>query len=326
MVDANESSESEPGPDVATTGRGSPVIQARSLSYWYGSVIGINDVSLDIGSGVTGLLGPNGAGKSTLLKVITGQLRPTTGAVRIGGDPVWNNAEVFRRLGVVPEHDAFYREMTGLEFVTYLTRLQGFDADAAERLAERAIDTVGLNDDRDREVTEYSKGMRQRLKFAQALAHDPEVVVLDEPLNGTDPVGRRAMIDLVQQLGDDDKTVLVSSHVLEEVEQMTSEILLIHKGRVLAHGDIHEIRELIDEHPHSILVMCDRPRPFAATLVKHDDVAGVDFVDGGFRVATRDPNACYDRIPRMALQHGFDLQTMRSPDNDLSAVFRYLIE
>jgi len=315
-----------PGEGVAATGGSSTTIEGRDLSYWYGSVIGINDVSLEIGPGVTGLLGPNGAGKSTLLKLLTGQLEPTTGSVRIDGEPVWNNPEVFRRLGVVPEHDAFYPEMSGLEFVTYLTRLQGFEASGAERLAERVLETVGLTEDRARPITEYSKGMRQRLKFAQALAHDPEVVVLDEPLNGTDPVGRRDLIELVRQLGADDKTVLVSSHVLEEVEQMTSEIVLIHKGHILADGRIHEIRQLIDEHPHSILVLCDRPRAFAAALAEFDDVVRLEFVDGGFRVATRSPDACYDRIPRMALEHEFGLQTMRSPDNDLSAVFRYLID
>lgn len=321
-----ERTEGDEGIEVAKTGGTPPTLRGRRLSYWYGSVIGINDISVDIGAGVTGLLGPNGAGKSTLLKVLTGQLRPSTGVVTMQGEPLWNNAEAFQKMGLVPEQDAFYWEMTGLEFVTYLTRLQGFDEEDAAALAGGAIETVGLTDDRARPVSEYSKGMRQRLKCAQAIAHDPEVVVLDEPLNGTDPVGRHAMIELIRELGDRGKTVLVSSHVLDEVERMTSEILLIHKGRVLAEGNIYEIRELIDEHPHSILVMCDQPRAFAGDLLSFDDIVQIEFLEGGFRVATSDPNACYDRIPKLALDRNYDLRSMSSPDNDLSAVFQYLVE
>ena len=311
---------------VAHTGGERAVISARRLSYWYGDVIGINEISLDIGPGVTGLLGPNGAGKSTLMKVLTGQLKPATGTAKIDGEPVWNNSAVFARIGLVPEQDAFYEEMTGLEFVTYLTRLQGFAASQAAELAGRAIETVGLEEEGDRRISEYSKGMRQRVKFAQALAHDPEVVFLDEPLNGTDPVGRHHLIELVQKLGEQQKTVLVSSHVLEEVERMTSDILMIHKGRVLADGNIYEIRELIDEHPHTIYVDCDRPRDFARELTRFEDVVSIEFIDDGFRVATRSPNDCYDRIPRLALEGDYRLRGMTSPDNDLDAVFRYLVE
>ena len=311
---------------VARTGGDSVVISARRLSYWYGDVIGINEISLDIGPGVTGLLGPNGAGKSTLMKVLTGQLKAGTGRVRIHGEPVWNNAGVFENVGLVPEQDSFYEEMTGREFVTYLTRLQGYSEEHARALADRAIQTVGLTEDRDRPVSEYSKGMRQRIKFAQALAHEPDVVFLDEPLNGTDPVGRHHLIELVKELGEQGKTVLVSSHVLDEVERMTSDILLIHKGRVLADGNIYAIRELIDEHPHSIYIDCDRPREFARDLMAFDDVVSVEFVDGGFRVATEQPSDCYDRIPKLALKQGYRLRGMTSPDNNLNAVFRYLVE
>jgi ABC-2 type transport system ATP-binding protein len=316
-------SEDEQG--IARTGRDPTVLSARRLSYWYGDVIGINEISLDIGPGVTGLLGPNGAGKSTLMKVLTGQLQPSTGRAEIRGEPVWNNARAFAEIGLVPEQDSFYEEMTGREFVTYLTRLQGFAEKQARSLADRAIEEVGLTDSRDRPISEYSKGMRQRIKFAQALAHDPEVVFLDEPLNGTDPVGRHHLIDLVRELGDQDKTVVVSSHILEEIERMTSDILLIHKGRVLADGNIYEIRELIDEHPHTIYVDCDEPRAFARELLDFEDIVRVEFTDGGFRVATRDPNACYERLPRLALDRGFQLHGMTSPDNDLNAVFRYLV-
>ena len=311
---------------VARTGSSPPVISARSLSYWYGEVIGINEISVDIGPGVTGLLGPNGAGKSTLLKVLTGQLKPGTGTVQINDQPVWNHAETFADIGFVPEQDSFYEEMTGRQFVTYLTRLQGYPESGARTLADRAIETVGLTDERDRPISEYSKGMRQRIKFAQAIAHQPDVIFLDEPLNGTDPVGRHHLIELVKKLGDEGKTVLVSSHILEEIERMTSDILLIHKGRVLADGNIYEIRELIDEHPHTIYIDCEKPREFARVLLEYDDVIRVEVLDGGCRIATREPNDCYDRIPRLAIAHDVGLHGFHSPDNDLNAVFRYLVD
>jgi ABC-2 type transport system ATP-binding protein len=313
------------GRTIARVGGEQIVISARRLSYWYGQVIGINDISLDIGQGVVGLLGPNGAGKSTLFKVITGQLRPRTGTVAIFGQKVWNNPSVFSQIGFVPEQDAFYEEMTGRQFVTYLTRLQGFAAPDAARLADEAIAQVDLQAQADRSIQEYSKGMRQRIKIAQALAHKPRVLFLDEPLTGTDPVGRRHIIDLIKKLGDDGVCVLVSSHILHEVEQMTSDILLINKGRILAEGNVLRIREMIDEHPHTIFVGCDAPRKLAALLASHDDILRIEFVEGGFRVATSTPDACYRRIPKLALDHGIKLQRMTSPDNNLTAVFQYLV-
>ncbi|MFW5968091.1 MAG: ABC transporter ATP-binding protein, partial [Persicimonas sp.] len=289
-------------------------------------VIGVNDISLDIGPGVTGLLGPNGAGKSTLLKILSGQLRPSTGTARIYGERIWNNPKIFAKVGLVPEQDAFYERMSGEQFVTYLSRLQGYSAEEASRLANETIELVDLSDDKHRPIGEYSKGMRQRIKLAQALAHDPEILFLDEPLTGTDPVGRHKMIELVRRLGEEGKTIIVSSHVLHEVEQMTRDILLINKGRVLAEGNIYRIRELIDEHPHSIFVDCDQPRRFAALLVDYDDVVSVDFDEDGFRFATRDPDAAYDRLPRLATEHDVELRAFMSPDNNLTSVFEYLVE
>jgi ABC-2 type transport system ATP-binding protein len=311
---------------IPTTGGDPKTIQVRKASYWYDDVIGINDLSVDIGPGVTGLLGPNGAGKSTLMKVISGQLSPRTGEVRINERPLAGNPEVFADVGFVPEFDAFWRGMSGREFVVYLTRLHGFETSEAESAADRAIERVGLTDDADRAVAEYSKGMRQRIKVAQALAHEPSCLLLDEPLNGTDPVGRRHIIDLIRELGAAGTTVVVSSHVLHEIEQMTDEVILIHSGRVLADGHIQEIRDLIDEHPHTIHVDCDRPRELAAELVGFDDVVRLELADDHVRVATRDPAACYDRIPRLTLQHDFGFQGMTSPDNDLDAVFQYLVD
>lgn len=312
---------------TATLGTGEPVIRVHNLSLWYGSVIGVNNISVNIGQGVVGLLGPNGAGKSTLFKCITGQLQPNTGHVRIFEQPVWNNHAIFSRVGFVPEQDAFYETMTGLEFVTYLTRLQGFGAKQARERALRTLELVSLADKQDVPIGEYSKGMRQRTKIAQALAHDPDVLFLDEPLAGTDPVGRRAIIDLVVDLGKQGKTILVSSHVLHEVEEMTSQIMLINKGRVLAEGDVYQIRDLIDEQPHTIRVGCEHPRRFGALLVEHEDVLQVRF-DGAsdLELRTHEPDACYTRILDVAFEHDILIKSIHSPDNNLMAVFNYLIK
>jgi ABC-2 type transport system ATP-binding protein len=311
---------------VARVGGDPVVISARRISMWYGQVIGINDVSLDIGPGVTGLLGPNGAGKSTLLKVMSGQLRPSTGSVAVFGEPLWGNPSIFSRIGLVPEQDSFYEKMSGEEFIVYLTRLQGFSKSQAEKIADETIETVGLTNDKHRAIEEYSKGMRQRIKIAQALAHDPDVLFLDEPLTGTDPVGRRQVIDLIKELGDAGKTIIVSSHVLHEVEQMTKEILLINKGRVLAEGNLHRIRELIDEHPHSIFIDSDQPRKFAALLAEYDDVVSIQFEKKGIRISTREPDEAYSRIPKIALENDIKLHGMMSPDNNLMSVFNYLVQ
>lgn len=312
-------------PKIPHVGGEGAVIAARRLSLWYGQVIGINDITIDIGPGVLGLLGPNGAGKSTFLKVVTGQLRPTTGNVAIFGEIIWNNRGVMSKLGFVPEQDAFYEEMTGREFVTYLTRLQGYGKDDAQSLADKAIETVDLTSKRDQMIREYSKGMRQRIKIAQALAHDPEILVLDEPLAGTDPVGRRHIIQLIRSFGEAGKTVLVSSHILNEVEQMTSDILLINKGRIVADGNIYRIREMIDEHPHTIHIGTDQPRAFASKLATEEDIVSIQFSEGGFQVSTTAPDACYARIPKLAIEHNYEIHRLTSPDNNLTAVFEYLV-
>ncbi len=301
------------------------VISARRVSLWYGAVIGVNNISLDIGPGVTGLLGPNGAGKSTLLKCLTGQLRPKTGAVTLFGQPIWRNAGVFARVGMVPEQDAFYEEMSARQFVSYLTQLQGFSAADALKLADEALERLSLTSRRDDPIKSFSKGMRQRVKIAQAIAHQPDVLFMDEPLTGTDPIGRRHIIELIQELGAQGKTVVVSSHVLHEVEQMTQTILMINRGRLIADGNVYHIREMIDAHPHTIMVDCDAPRELAALLVAAQDVVSVTFNERGFQVATRDPDACYTRIPKLALEHNIALRRMTSPDNNLMAVFRYLV-
>ena len=301
-------------------------IKTVKLSRWYGEVIALTDVSLEIGPGVTGLLGPNGAGKSTLMKILTGQLKPSNGGVLVYGQPVWNNPDVLRRVGLCPEHDAFYEDMTARAFVTYMLQLHGYTAADADKLACDALEIVDLTARRDDPIRTFSKGMRQRTKLAQAIAHSPDVLFLDEPLTGTDPVGRRRIIDLILEQGDRGATVVVSSHVLHEVEAMTSNILLINKGRVIADGDVFAIRDMIDGHPHLIFVDADKPRELAKLMTPFEDVTSIYFDEGGIRVATRDPNACYRRIPELAIAHNIEIRRLTSPDNNLAAVFRYLTE
>ncbi len=323
--DSKEKSKKTGRKEIPKVGTGDVVIAARRLSLWYGQIIGINDITLDIGSGVLGLLGPNGAGKSTFLKVMTGQLQPSTGNVAVHGKIIWNNPDVMSKIGFVPEQDAFYEDMTGREFVTYLTQLQGYPKAEAEKLADEAIEAVTLSDQAHRRIREYSKGMRQRIKIAQALAHKPEILFLDEPLAGTDPVGRRHIINLIRGLGEEGRTVVVSSHILHEVEQMTNNIVLINKGRVVADGNIYRIREMIDEHPHTIFVDCDKPREFAAIMAKFDDVVSMEFATGGVHIATSAPDECYSRIPQLALEQGISIRRITSPDNNLMSVFKYLV-
>ena len=304
-----------------------PVVAADRVSKWYGQVIGLNDVSVEVGSGVTGLLGPNGAGKSTFLKLITGQLKPSKGAVRVLGEPVWGNPGLFFRIGFCPEQDSFYERMTGLEWVTALTRLNGLSDTDATDAARRALDTVDLLDAANKKIGAYSKGMRQRVKLAQAVVHDPELLLLDEPLAGMDPIGRRKMIRLIKNWARAGKSVLVSSHILHEIEAMTSTILLINNGRILAEGNIHTIRDLIDEHPHKVKIRASDPRGMARGFLSHDDVISLQFEDGAVVVETAKPDAFYGRLTEMAATGAMgEVYEVSSPDDNLQAVFEYLVK
>jgi ABC-2 type transport system ATP-binding protein len=301
-------------------------IRADKLSKWYGNVLGLSDVTLDIEPGITGLLGPNGAGKSTFMKLLTGQLRPSIGGVTVDGRPVWNNTALFSRFGFCPEPDAFYEDMTGWDFLFQLLRLSGGSRGEAAARAERALAIVELSKDKDRLVRGYSRGMRQRLKFAQAIAHEPDILVLDEPLNGLDPLSKRKLIKLIKEFKAQGKTIIVSSHVLPEIEALTRSIILIHQGKILAQGDIHYIRDLIDGHPHIVAVKCDRPRDLAARLVSEEAVVDLRFAEGGTIVLeTRQRDRLYGLLPRLAVETGLDIEEITSPDDNLQAVFDYLI-
>ena len=305
-----------------------PIVATDHLSKWYGQVIGLNDVTLTIGRGVTGLLGPNGAGKSTLLKLLTGQLKPSKGAVRILGEPVWGNAAIYLRMGVCPEQDAFYDRMTGHEWVTSLLRLQGFGEREAVDTAFSALEQVDLKDAANKRIGAYSKGMRQRVKLAQAIAHSPELLILDEPLSGMDPLARRKTIRMLRNWAADGRNVIVSSHILHEVEALTSDILLMHHGRVLAEGNVHQIRDLIDEHPHTVCMRTNQPRALAKRLVDNEDVLSVRFEEDAVLIQTAKPDAFYARLTEMAASGNgsADIYELTSPDDNLQAVFEYLVK
>jgi ABC-2 type transport system ATP-binding protein len=304
-----------------------PVVHADHVSKWYGQVIGLNDVSVSIPRGVTGLLGPNGAGKSTLLKLMTGQLKPSKGAIRVLGEPIWRNPALFFRIGFCPEQDAFYDRMTGLEWVTALVRLNGLGEKEAGDASRRALAAVDLSDAADKKIGAYSKGMRQRVKLAQAIVHDPQLLILDEPLSGMDPIGRRRTIRMIKEWARAGKSLIVSSHILHEIEAMTSNILLINNGRILAEGNVHRIRELIDEHPHTVNVKSADPRALARRFLEYDDVLSLRFEGGAVVVETAKPDEFYTRLTDMAAREEIaPIEELTSPDDNLQAVFQYLVK
>ncbi|MFQ6042158.1 MAG: ABC transporter ATP-binding protein [Candidatus Poribacteria bacterium] len=304
------------------------VIEMANLSKWYGQVIGVNDITLSIKPGVTGLLGPNGAGKTTLLKLMAGQLKPSRGNLTVFGEPVWNNPKLYHRIGFCPEQDAFYDRMSGFQFVFNLALLTGYSRSESEARAVEAIKLVDMLDAKDKKIGAYSKGMRQRIKLAQALVHEPELLFLDEPLSGMDAIIRPETINLIKELSAKGKTVIVSSHILHEIEAMTNNILLINHGRILAEGDVHEIRELIDEHPHNVYISCDKPRLLASILINYEDVVSVKFdaVGSGIVIETIKPEDFYSRLPSIILENDIKVKNLHSPDDNLQAVFQYLVK
>lgn len=303
---------------------GGPSVTLNAVSKWYGDVLAVNEVSGEFGPGVTGLLGPNGAGKSTLLKVITGMLEPSLGRVELLGEAPFDNARVMRRVGLVPEQDAIYPGATARQMVTYLTRLQGYSAGDARSRAESALVRVGLEQAMDRPVQGYSKGMRQRMKLAQALTGEPEVLILDEPMNGLDPLARRDMASLIREIGERGAAVVVSSHVLHEVEAMTRRILLLDHGRVIADGTIEEIRADLADRPLSVHVECADVRAVARRVVDLEGVRRVDLAARELDVLTVRPEALFRELARLATEDAAAIRRYGPTDETLEAVFRYL--
>ena len=302
-------------------------IRAVRLSKWYGKVTALQDVSLHLEAGIWGLLGPNGSGKTTFLHCAAGLLKPSVGEVRVCGEPPFANPDVLQHLGLCPEADAMYDDLTGVEFVSALAELSGYTPADAQGRAERTLKDFGLEGAMHRRVGGYSRGMRQRAKLAQAVVHDPDVLLLDEPLTGTDPTSRQLILDEVRKRADRGALVLFSSHVLPEVEAITDQVLLIARGQVVAQGRVHEIRDLLEEHPHHIRVECDEPRRLAAEVLTVEGVVGVRFAAARtLEFATRDPDATYDAITQRAVEKDIAVSSITSPDANLEALFHYLVE
>jgi ABC-2 type transport system ATP-binding protein len=302
------------------------VVAAWGLSKWYGMVLGLNNVTFGIKRGITSILGPNGAGKSTFLKLVTGQLVPSQGRLWVLGEEVRNNPRLKARMGYCPEQDAFYHWMTGLRFVEYMARLQGMKVAEAEAAAKKVIKAVDMTADMNRKLGGYSKGMRQRIKIAQSIVHDPELVILDEPLGGTDPLARVRIIEVIRELEKAGRDILITTHVLHEVERLTENIVLIYKGRLLAQGNLHDIRDLIDRYPHTVLLLTGEPRRLGGELERLECVSSMEFMPDRLIIRTPQPEVFYRELPRILARTGITYTGLSSPDDNLNAVYKYLTE
>ena len=305
-----------------------PSLEVHDVSRWYGEVVGLSSATFQLESGVTGLLGPNGAGKSTLLKILTGQMRPSRGRVRILEQPIWGNPDLFRRVGYCPETDGLYPELNATEFLVGMLRLCGVTGEPARRRAHEVLEIVGLDPGLRKPIGAFSKGMRQRTKFAQALLLDPEVLLFDEPLNGMDPLGRQEAIELIARLGREGHTVLVSSHILHEVERMTRNIVLLHQGRVLAHGDVHEIRDLIEDRARSVRLRCSESQRLAGRLLESGAVSAVRFTEDPqvLVIETQQADVFFEQLTQLGVEDGWDIGEVQPLDDDLQSVFEYLVK
>jgi ABC-2 type transport system ATP-binding protein len=303
----------------------SDVVLAENATKRYGEVLGLNGFSASFVPGITALIGPNGAGKSTFFRLVTGQLHVDSGRISVLGRDPWAQRVRPHEVGYCPESPAAYDWMTGLEFVTYLLRLDGYDGAEAEKRAAECLTEVGLGDAYHRRIRGYSKGMRQRAKIAQALAHEPKLFLFDEPLNGLDPMGRVVLLDLFERLAREGRHVIISSHVLYEVERLTEEIVLMANGRVLAQGNVHRLREALDAHPHTIAFKTPEPRRLALAVARWDHVTSVEIESAdAVSVRTHAPDTFYRDLPALVLEEKLAIREMGSPDDNLEAVFRLL--
>lgn len=301
-------------------------IAFEDVSKFYGEILGVNRVSLSILPGVTSLVGPNGSGKTTLMNLMTGLVRPTRGRVRILGINPDAPEKLFQILGYSTQFDSFPKGLTGFQFVSSYLRLAGRDAHAAEQLAWRAIERVKLTDAAFRNVAGYSKGMRQRIRLAQALSHNPRVLVLDEPLNGLDPLARAEMIALFRSVAESGSYVIISSHILHEVDVISDQVILLSNGYVVGEGKIHSLRDEIQEHPAQILIRCDRPRDLASKMMASVRIIEVRIHDDerGLLVKTRDADGFYLMLNQLA-SNGIEIESVAPADDDVNSVYEYLI-
>jgi ABC-2 type transport system ATP-binding protein len=301
------------------------MIRVEAVSRWFGSVVAVSDVSFEILPGITGLLGPNGAGKTTLLRMMTGLAKTSSGSVTVLGQPVRNNPGLYRRIGVMSEHETVYGFMTGREFVILMARLRQVNDPGAA--ADRAIALVELEDAQHRKMDTYSRGMRQRMRLAATLVHDPEILVLDEPLNGADPRQRVHFQALLRQLAAQGRTIVLSSHILEEVEQLADTVLLIVNGKLAASGGIRAIRAALDQRPYHVKIGSSDGRRLAAQVVALPSVEAVQLdPDGSVVVLSRNVRDLQIELPRLAQQAGIGLRRVEPLDDSLESVFGYLVE
>ncbi|MEC8510675.1 MAG: ABC transporter ATP-binding protein [Planctomycetota bacterium] len=305
----------------------SAIVEAEALGRWYGEVVGLGDLTVSIEPGITGLVGPNGAGKSTFMKLMVGELRPHRGSITVLGHRPFGSRPLYRRLGFCPQQDALYEHQSGRAFVRDIMRLAGFPRKEADRRAVAAMERVGLAEAMDRKVSDYSKGMRQRTRLAQAVAHDPEIIVADEPLTGLDPIARRQTLELFRALANDGKSVILSSHVLHEVESLTDTMVLIHRGRLLAQGNVRDVRRLINKHPSRVHLKARDPRGLASRLLDEPYVNAVSLSgDGeGLLVETLDVGTFHQRFAAVAGEADAGVRSLVSDDASLEAVFDYLV-
>jgi ABC-2 type transport system ATP-binding protein len=307
-----------------------PLLLFDRVSKWYGPVIGANQVTLELRGGITGLVGGNGAGKSTLLRLATGQLRPDLGRVSVAGVDAWT-WHAKRLVGYCPDVDVFYEEMSGAKFVEAMARLCGYARSEAGDRAAAAVERVGMTGRADRKLRGYSKGMRQRIKLAQALLHDPQLLVLDEPLSGIDPIGRQEFLELFRGLAEQGKCLLISSHELEELERLTEHVVILVRGRIAAVGSVQQIRDLLDDHPLSVRIDTEEPRELAIHLLGLPEVVGVDFEGGGGEagqtlvVRARDPKRFFSDFSRLVLEENLEIARLEPLDDSAHAVLGYLL-
>lgn len=302
-----------------------PSIDVDSVSKWFGSVVAVNDVSLQVQPGITGLLGPNGAGKTTLLRMISGLAKPSEGSIKLLGQPVRGDPELYRRVGVMTEQEAVYDLFSGREFVAFSARLYGLDP--LGPAVDKAIALVGMMEASDRPLRTYSRGMRQRMRLATALVHEPELLLLDEPLSGTDPRQRLEFQHLMLELAGEGRTILISSHILEEVETLADNILLMVSGKLAASGDFHAIRAKLDEQPYNVRVVSSNARAMASALIGLDTVDSVTVNDDeALVVQSSNVTALQRSIPRIAKQQRIRLLRVEPLDESLESVFGYLVE
>jgi len=304
------------------------IVVCNKLGRWYQDVLGLNDLTLTISPGITGLVGPNGAGKTTLLRLLAGELRPSAGSVKVLGYTPFANSSLYARLGICPQSEALYDDISGIQFVSNLLQLSGYSQKEAMLRACEVMEMVGMESSMHRKCGEYSKGMRKLTRLAQAIAHRPELLLLDEPFSGLDPLARHRMMKMLKALAEEGISIVLSSHILHEVEQLSDSVILLHKGRLLARGDVRDIRHLLSKHPHRVSIRAQEPRRLALGLLALDHVQTLSFGKDGVRffVETNNVEALYQAMPTIVSEAAAGIKSMVSSDDDLESVFDYLME